>query len=467
MSASAVAEREPEQETPAQRLNVGRTTILLFAARTLEYLSFGVAGVFLARGLGPDGRGIYGLVNETAASAASFPGMGLEMAGIYLAGQRRYPWQTVFSNSFSWAVTLWLCFGGVIAAALLTQKDILGMSPAELSVAFAGACLIMLTDGAAEYLLPMGRVWPYTFINITTPVIRVLGVVIVALAIGLSIGTAVGIWLASFAFGAALTIYFLSQHVTVVPKIDLKALKAQASFGMRGQAGFILQSINHRLDAFLVAFYIGAGGVGQYLVGVNLAELAWWVPITLGTVLFPKVSAMAAKDNFAFSAATCRRTLVITLFAMGGLFIVAQPGIPIVYGADFGPAVPVFLILLPSGLFYTVHKVLGSSLSANGMPQATLISGLCSVPATIALDLLLIPSMGIKGAAVASDVAYAMNAAVVLTLFVRVSGLSPREALLFDRRDWRAAVETAQDLWNTYVLRQPAMGLERGIDAEG
>jgi O-antigen/teichoic acid export membrane protein len=465
VSASVVDELE--QETPAQRLNVGHTAALLFVARTLQYLSFGITGVFLARGLGPDGRGIYGLVNETAASASSFPGMGLEMAGIYLAGQRRYPWQTVFSNSFTWAVTLWLCFAGLIVAALVAKKDILGMSADELAIAFAGACLIMLTDGACEYLLPMGRVWPYTFIKLTTPIIRLVGVVVVALAIGLSIGSAVGIWLASFAVGAALTLYFLRQHVTIVPRINAQALKAQASFGSRGQAGFILQALNHRLDAFLVAFYIGAGGVGQYLVGVNLAELSWWVPITLGTVLFPKVSAMEPRANFEFSAATCRRTLAITLFAMAGLVIVAPPGMPIVYGSDFGPAVPVFLILLPSGLLYTVHKVLGSSLSANGMPQATLISGTCALPATIVLNLLLIPSIGIKGAAIASDVAYAINAAVVLALFVRVSGLSVHEALVFNREDWNASAQAVKNLWNNYILRQGAYQLGEGFDAEG
>lgn len=462
MSVSAVA--EVSQEESAAGLKIGHTAALLFAARTLQYLAFGVTGVILARGLGPDGRGVYGLVNETAMVASSFPGMGLEMAGMYLAGQRRYTWQTVFSNSFSWAITLWLCFAGVIALALVSGEDILGMSQYELSIAFAGACLIMLTDGAAEYLLPMNRIWPYTSIKVMTPLIRLAGISFIAGAFGLTVLSTTGVWLASFGLAAAVTVYFVSQHVRMVPRINFEALKAQASFGIRGQAGFILQALNHRLDTFLVAFYIGAGGVGQYLVGVNLAELSWWVPITLGTVLFPKASAMDRQSNFELSAATCRRTLVITLLAMIVLLIGAQPGIPIVYGTEFGPAVPVFLILLPSGLMYTVHKVLGASLAAQGMPQATLISGTIALPATIGLNLLLIPSIGIKGAAIASDVAYAINASIVLFIFVKVSGLKARDALLFNREDWRVTVETARDLWATYVRRQGAY--KEGFDAE-
>ncbi len=452
MSVSAVAERS--QESAAAGLKIGHTAALLFAARSLQYVAFGLTGVFLARGLGPDGRGVYGLVNETAMIAASFPGMGLEMAGMYLAGQRRYTWQTVFSNSFTWALVLWTCLAALVGVTLATGEDAFGMGPNALAAAFAGACLIMLTDGAAEFLLPMGRVWPYTFIKLTTPLIRLAGIAVIALSVGLSVGSAVGIWLASFGIAAGLTVYFVTQHIRMVPRIDVPALKAQISYGMRGQLGYILQALNHRLDAFLVAYFVGATATGHYFVGVNLAEFGWWIPISLGTVLFPKASAMSSEDNFALSAATCRRTLVVTLVAVIGLLIVAQPGIPIVYGTEFEPAVTVFLILLPSGLMYTVHKVLGASLAAHGMPQATLISGLVALPATIGLNLLLIPSMEIKGAAIASDVAYTINAAVVLLIFVRTSGLSIKDALLFNGEDWRVFKGTANDLWNKYVRRQ-------------
>jgi O-antigen/teichoic acid export membrane protein len=127
-----------------------------------------------------------------------------------------------------------------------------------------------------------------------------------------------------------------------------------------------------------------------------------------------------------------------------GLLAVAPTAIPLVYGGKFVPSVTVFLILLPSGLFYTIHKVLGSSLSAHGMPQATLFAGLASLPLTVGLNVLLIPRWEITGAAIASDIAYAVNAAVILALFVRASGLSFREILLFNRSDFRAARHNLQ-----------------------
>jgi O-antigen/teichoic acid export membrane protein len=175
----------------------------------------------------------------------------------------------------------------------------------------------------------------------------------------------------------------------------------------------------------------------------------------LGTVLFPKASAMDAESNFKMSAAACRRTLLVTFLASAFLLVAVTPLIPVVYGSEFKPAATVFLILLPTGMLYTLHKVLGGSLSANGRPQTTLFAGLISLPFTIGLNVLLVPELGIKGAAIASNVAYAINSSVVLFFFVRASRLPLKDVLLFNGTDWEAVTWTARNLWQTKVLRRP------------
>ncbi|MCH7953687.1 MAG: hypothetical protein IIC25_07330, partial [Chloroflexi bacterium] len=82
MTVSAVSERV--EEAPAAKLELTSTAALLFGANAAQYVIIGVTGVILARGLGPDGRGVYGLINESALVMAAFPGAALELAGIYL-----------------------------------------------------------------------------------------------------------------------------------------------------------------------------------------------------------------------------------------------------------------------------------------------------------------------------------------------------------------------------------------------
>ncbi|MCH7810764.1 MAG: polysaccharide biosynthesis C-terminal domain-containing protein [Chloroflexi bacterium] len=437
MTVSAVAERV--EEAPAAKLELTSTAALLFGANAAQYVIIGITGVVLARGLGPDGRGIYGLINESALVMAAFPGAALELAGIYMIGKRRYSLQTVFSNTLSWGLALAAILLLLIPVVLLSGQTILGMSSAEMSVALLGASMITIGDGSREYLLPLNRPLAYTGLTLIPPIIRLAGVLFVVLAVGLSVDRAAAIWLISIAALLLFTIATMRRHVHFRPRVDWKAMRAQVSFGSRSHFGWILQALNHRLDVFMIAAMVGTGGVGHYLVGVNLAELTWWVPLALGTVLFPKASAMDSESNFEMSAVACRRTLVVTMLAGLGLLAVAPTAIPLVYGGNFVPSVTVFLILLPSGLFYTIHKVLGSSLSAHGMPQATLYAGLISLPLTVGLNVLMIPRWGITGAAIASDIAYAVNAAVILVLFVRVSKLPLPKILLFNGSDFRAA----------------------------
>ena len=439
MTVSAVAERV--EEAPAAKLELTSTAALLFGANAAQYVIIGVTGVILARGLGPDGRGIYGLINESALVMAAFPGAALELAGIYLIGKRRYSLQTVFSNTLSWGLALAALCLLLIPVVLLTGQTVFGMSSVEISVALLGASMITVGDGSREYLLPLNRPLAYTGLTLIPSIIRFGGVVLVVLTVGLSVDRVAVIWLISLAALLCFTIATMTRHVSFRPSVNWKAMRAQVSFGSRSHFGWILQALNHRLDVFMIAAMVGTAGVGHYLVGVNLAELTWWVPLALGTVLFPKASAMDSKSNFEMSAAACRRTLVVTLLAGLALLAIAPTAIPLVYGGQFVPSVTVFLILLPSGLFYTIHKVLGSSLSAHGMPQATLYAGLVSLPLTVGLNVLMIPRWGITGAAIASDIAYAVNAAVILVLFVRASRLPLPQILLFNGSDFRVARE--------------------------
>ena len=189
MSALAVASAPAieVEASGAASLSLAPTAALLFAARCLQYIVYGVTGVILARSLGADGRGLYGLIAETAEAAASWPGLGLEMAAMYLVGQQRYGLQRMFSNSLAWSVGTAMVVATLIVTILLTGTHALGMSARDLSIALAGATLITVTDGACEFLLPLGRILPYTTVKVIIPIVRLLGIVSLAIGVGLSL----------------------------------------------------------------------------------------------------------------------------------------------------------------------------------------------------------------------------------------------------------------------------------------
>jgi O-antigen/teichoic acid export membrane protein len=459
----------PRKERTAADVPLVSGAALIFLARAFEYLIAGITGVILARGLGAHGRGVYGLINETALLLPALVGLAIAESSVYLAGQRRFGLETLLSNALSWILGFAVLCGALIATILFTGLSLLGMTPSELAIAMAGAILVMVSGTTSVFLLAQGRVQALTSVSVLEPLLRLLGVVGALAAVGLTVTGAISAWLAAILVTAVVCVLLLSRRIRIRPGINLAAFRQQLSFGVRGHMGWIFQALNHRLDVFLVSYFLGASAVGHYSVGFNLAEMSWWVPLSLGVVLFPKASAMDAETNAQMSAVVCRRTLVVTLGAILGLVAVAQPLVHVLYGGEFRDSLVPLYILAPSGIFYTIHKVLGTSLSGQGVPQASLFGGLASLPFLIGLNLVMIPRFGIEGAAIVSDITYGVNALVMLGLFLRITRLPVKEVLFPNRSDllaFRSKLEAIRARVRTGLRAQEAAGTYESEAAE-
>ena len=425
-------------------LPLASSAFLTFVTRGFGFVLTAVAGIVIARSLGPTGRGIYGLVTSTGLLFAAFSGLGISYAGIYLAGQKRFERQVLLSNTLAWALvisSLWVTGVLVIRAFNHNFFDTLGEG--QLAVAVLGGGVILLIAVTKDFLLAHGDLWAFNAVQFAESISRLAFILAVLVLVGLTDTAAVGAWLLALIATAGIGVFSLARYVRILPAVNIKAFRAQVSYGIRGYMGYVFQAANHRLDVFFVAYFVGPAAVGYYAVGFGIAELLWELPLALGTVLFPKGAALDARSNSRIAASICRRTLFLTAMGIIVLLALGRFVVLVLYGSEFLPSLTAFYILLPSALFYTIHKVLGSSLAGQGVPQATLYGGMLSVPVMVALNVILLPRVGIAGAAIASDVAYAINAAVILFIFWRVARLPLRETLLVTRADLAESLRTA------------------------
>jgi O-antigen/teichoic acid export membrane protein len=179
-----------------------------------------------------------------------------------------------------------------------------------------------------------------------------------------------------------------------------------------------------------------------------MAELLWYIPNSLSSTLFPKVSSLEEEVATRITAQSCRQTLLVSLplavvFGAAGIYL-----IPFFYGVAFAPSVAPFLWLLPGILSMAVSKILSANLSGRGKPQyATYTSGI-TVVATVVLDLALIPSMGIVGAAIASSIAYTASAVLSVIWFNHENQTNWRQVLVPTHADLISLLEQLQKLLN-------------------
>lgn len=435
------------RDVEQSELNIGAGTALGLVIRIATYLLVAIGGVVVARALGAHDRGVYSLVTAISTYAV-FLEVGITNAGVFLVGQKKVSLQEIVSNNAAFVLIIggiWLAVS--VGLAVFRPGIIPDSVGSEYFAIFGMGGVFLIAIGTAkELIVTSGSVVRYGMVEFLEPFLRATFIIVGVLLLGVGIVGVLFGWLVALGIATTLAIFFVANNARLTPVLDRKILKSQFTFGVRSFIGYVLQSLNQRLDVVLVAAFVSTTALGYYAVAFGTAELLWQIPFALGPMLFPKMSALSLEENAKVAAATCRRALFVTLFPTIGLIIVGKFLIEFVYGSEFGEGVTAFYILAPSAMIYTIQKVLGSALSARGMPEIGIYTGLVSVPATIIFGLLLIPSMGIEGAALASIIAYSLHALTTIAIFVRVTGISPFEVLFVNRDDFSSSIQTARTM---------------------
>jgi O-antigen/teichoic acid export membrane protein len=207
------------------------------------------------------------------------------------------------------------------------------------------------------------------------------------------------------AFGIIVFVYRSTLFTGMLPRMEWREYKQLLGFSMPLQAGIIIQFFNYRLDAFLVNFFLGTLSVGLYVMAVNLVEILWLLSTSMASVLLPTVAAQHEHSKKILVKAAMASFGVTVV---GGIvaFVIAPPLIVLLFGKDFAGSVAPFLILLPGIMIFNTAIAFVSLIF------------------TVVLDLVLIPRIGIAGAAFASSVSYTVTSLMSLVIFIKLSGLT-------------------------------------------
>lgn len=158
-----------------------------------------------------------------------------------------------------------------------------------------------------------------------------------------------------------------------------------------------------RAELFFLERSTGAAAAGLFTVAVTLANLASQGPMLLTAGLLPYFAAnfgkgATAEMKVAYAAATRVLAFLVlpTCFGMAALLPAA---LPLIYGGDFGGAVPAAtLLVLVAGVGATAS--VGTTLvMAMDRSDFVFVSGVISAALAVSAGLTIIPAFGLMGAA--------------------------------------------------------------------
>lgn len=177
-------------------------------------------------------------------------------------------------------------------------------------------------------------------------------------------------------------------------------------------------------DTILIGFFMNTADVGIYRTAFQLTSVATFTTLAFHTVLYPKISKWGAQGKVREIENSLARASTYSLFlaiptCIGG-WILGERLLYYLYGASFVQGAPALFFLLFVQVV-NVFMYLGTmSLTALNRPKDAFCITVIASIANILLDLVLIPILGITGAAIATLIAMTVNALGAHILLARV-----------------------------------------------
>lgn len=201
-------------------------------------------------------------------------------------------------------------------------------------------------------------------------------------------------------------------------------------FSLKNHFGILLNFLNYRLDIWLLAYFMPGQDdeIGYYYMAVMLAQLLWIIPNGILTKAFQEIC-RSGDYNIAINATRSNMALLLGAIAIGatlGPFL-----IPVLYGAEFTAIIPSFLVMLAAVFWNSLTKTSAMFHYAKDNVHLNVIATAIGVVVTLILNVILIPKIGIMGAAISSLACYFVIFLFTFIYFrreIRKEGIDPNQA---------------------------------------
>ncbi|MBC8043109.1 MAG: polysaccharide biosynthesis C-terminal domain-containing protein [Rhizobacter sp.] len=386
--------------------------------------------VFISRSLGAEGKGHYFQFVTTILLLTSVFGFGIVNGNILLGASQKLSYPKLIRLSFFFAV----------AASLLAAAVLL----AGFDSSWIGYILPNRKFNTNTLLLLCAL--PLVFFNLfLTGVVQAKGDIVFNNQITLISQTAVTVMLgvcfltgvmtpnvaiASFVGSILISLIMLvtAYRGEIRSAIIIPTTFAEAGMLLGSSAaiylGTVVYMLNLRLDTYFVSYYGGKSDLGIYSIAIRVAESIWLVSQSMGGALLPAV----VSGNPTAASVTAKLAMlafVVSLVLAVSAAVLGQFAIVFLFSERFAAAALPMLYLLPGAVCLSLTNVFSIYIVGRGYSWWHTANLAAALVVTIGLDLWLIPALGIRGAAVASSVAYTLTAVVSTVTFFKLSAFSP------------------------------------------
>jgi len=211
-------------------------------------------------------------------------------------------------------------------------------------------------------------------------------------------------------------------------------------YGFRIWVGALSGIVLSRLDQTIMTPLADARELGYYATAVTVSQIPLVINSAVRDVTFSADASENMNERLGMSA-----RISSTASGVVGLFVGLSMlwWLPILFGDDFRPAIPVAAVLIVAVVLGTPGSIAGAGLSARGRPGLRSTSLVVACLINLVLLIVLVPAHGAMGAAVATLIGNLVWANGCVFFLWRKFGVPPQDLYGFRRSDWGAVTRFA------------------------
>jgi O-antigen/teichoic acid export membrane protein len=419
VTADAAERHLRELASALRRRGTGRQVARTAGYNGASAAAAGLGGIIAARALGPEMRGEYAAVTAWFGVALMIGGMGQPAALCFHVAHDP-------GNARGYVATsraMMLVTGIATLAAGFLLAPLLARGNAGLTVAYriAFATSIVAFIGASyTFSLQATNLHWWNMVRASQPVLSLAFLVVLWRLRLLTLNAAL-IVLALTMFIQLGWAYYRCRSAGLAPgHAQARLVQPLARYGAAQIAALTPAAVNANLDQLVLSQAVPPAILGRYAIAVSCTLLPIPLVSAIGNVAFPRLASRRRVDGLA------RRMQWVGILgsacaaagALVPLDLVAPWLIPRVFGPAYSGVVPLLWILTPAGVFLACNQVTADILRGRKRPLVVArAEGLAAV-FTVVLLVVLLPVVGVYGAAIASAVAYGV-ALIMMLLSLR------------------------------------------------
>jgi O-antigen/teichoic acid export membrane protein len=225
------------------------------------------------------------------------------------------------------------------------------------------------------------------------------------------------------------------------------SLKEMLHYGAFLQLSALVSTLNKRLSLYLLKTHCDERSIGVYASGTQVTEGINIVGQSIGLVEFSALSNTENKHRASqLTLRFMKLSVLLTFTALSVICLLPTTFFEWLFSGEFSDIRTVILLMAPGIVFFSAHTILANYFSGTGKPKYNLYASLIGLSVTLVSAFVLIPLLGIRGAAITTSLTYMALFVYHWIVFHKHTG-SRLGQLIPNREDWEWVKTTVKSLF--------------------